>query len=846
MSTRPSLFAIFCCETFAPDLSAAVAAEGWTDVTVLAYPVRCGRPPIQWTELTPCLPATSTGAVILGRACLKEIGSPPAGWPQTTIAIQEECFDLVADHALVRESISRGAYLMTPGWLEQWRHHLQTMGFAGHNARTFFQECARELLLLDTGIRSDAPVWLAELAAEVGVPANRLTIGLDHTRLLLLRLVAEWRLTEERATTKRRERQHDRAMADMIGAMDFLGRLALLRKEEEALEGMEQMFRMLFAPELFRVVRVDNGIPCADPTLSDALQTAVNRLSGASWAWTPSGHGFVLRLGPEEQTVGILVVERLAFPEFRERYLGLALNLTGVCGLILQNSRTLQRMRNAENATKQANAELDRFFSMSLDLLCIADMDGHFLRMNRSWETALGYPLAELTNRRFLDFVHPDDMAATLAAMDDLSSGQEVLNFINRYRCRDGSYRWIEWRSAPWRNQLVYAAARDITERRGMEEALHASEEKFRQMFQNMSSGVVVYGAVDEGADFMFLDINASVERIEQVQRTQLVGQRLKNVFPGVEAFGLLEVLRRVWSSGEPEHFPIQFYTDHRICGWRENFVYRLSSGEVVVIYDDITQRKQHEIRLQEVNQELQDFAYVASHDLQEPLRTINSYVGFLREDIGGEENLSPDAQEDMRHITLAAERMVTLIQDLLSYSRSGRLELCNQAVSLNNCLHVALENLRIGIEESGARIEQDDLPMVTGDAPSLTRVLQNLIGNALKFRATGSPCIVRVTSEPAGDRWLIRVIDNGIGMEERHVGQIFQPFKRLHGRKAYPGTGLGLAIVRKIVEIHGGSVQVSSVLGEGSTFTVHLSAWNAAAAEDEPSGNAPDTEKKR
>ena len=144
----------------------------------------------------------------------------------------------------------------------------------------------------------------------------------------------------------------------------------------------------------------------------------------------------------------------------------------------------------AEEALREKTEELDRFFSLALDLLCIARTDGYFLRVNAAWEQTLGYTLAELEGTRFTDLVHPDDLPATLAAMEALSSGQQLLNFASRYRCRDGSYRWIEWRSMPYEGRLIYAAARDITERKAGEEALRASEQRFRSLVEATSDWV--------------------------------------------------------------------------------------------------------------------------------------------------------------------------------------------------------------------------------------------------------------------------------------------------------------------------------------------------------------------
>ncbi len=246
----------------------------------------------------------------------------------------------------------------------------------------------------------------------------------------------------------------------------------------------------------------------------------------------------------------------------------------------------------------------------------------------------------------------------------------------------------------------------------------------------------------------------------------------------------------------------------------------------------DVEERKRAEqqvhdfaSRMEAANQELQNFSYVASHDLQEPLRTMNNYAEFLKEDLK-EACLDDAVREDLRFITGAAARMQTLVQDLLAYSRSGRLEVEGKPVSLNDAMEAARENLRTVIEESGARIAVGDLPRVQGNGAALTSVLQNLLGNAVKFHRPGVAPEIEISAEPEGDRWRIRITDNGIGMEEKYLERIFQPFNRLHGKKAYPGSGLGLAIARKIIEKHGGVIRAESTLDQGSSFILTLPGW--------------------
>jgi PAS domain S-box-containing protein len=215
-------------------------------------------------------------------------------------------------------------------------------------------------------------------------------------------------------------------------------------------------------------------------------------------------------------------------------------------------------------------------------------------------------------------------------------------------------------------------------------------------------------------------------------------------------------------------------------------------------------------------NAELEQFAYVASHDLQEPLRMITSFTQLLVSRYRG--NLDTDADEFIHFIADGAKRMSSLINDLLEYSRVGTRGRPLSPTDCSTVFELACNNLRVAIEEAGATITSDPLPKVMGDEIQLLQLFQNLIGNAVKFRGE-QPVKVHVGVEPQKGNWLFRISDNGIGIEPQHAERIFIIFQRLHNRSQYPGTGIGLAICKKIVERHGGRIWVESEPGAGATF---------------------------
>lgn len=243
----------------------------------------------------------------------------------------------------------------------------------------------------------------------------------------------------------------------------------------------------------------------------------------------------------------------------------------------------------------------------------------------------------------------------------------------------------------------------------------------------------------------------------------------------------------------------------------------------------EIVERKQAEalvrhrtLQLERTNKELGEFTYIASHDLQEPLRTMSSYCSLLKED--AEETLSDDATEDIGFIIDAAKRMQKLIQDLLQLSRVGRIDLKMKTVDLNKCLDRVLHDLESCVRKSGGKIEWNGLPTVRGDFCHLARVFQNLIDNALKFNKNKAP-YVKISARMVGAMWEITVADNGIGMEPKYLEKAFAPFQRLNSAKSFNGSGVGLSICRKIIQRHGGEIVAESVPGKGSKFKFTLKA---------------------
>jgi signal transduction histidine kinase len=243
---------------------------------------------------------------------------------------------------------------------------------------------------------------------------------------------------------------------------------------------------------------------------------------------------------------------------------------------------------------------------------------------------------------------------------------------------------------------------------------------------------------------------------------------------------------------------------------------------------EEIAAREATQAALQRSNAELEQLAYVASHDMQEPLRMVASYLQLIEERY--RDRLDADGHEFIGYAVDGAKRMQALINDLLAYSRVSTKARPSEPTDANAVVGAALANLRVAIDESAARITYSSLPWVMGDATQLLQLFQNLIANAIKFKRDEPP-EVHIDAEPTDGMWLFSVRDNGIGIAPEYFERIFVLFQRLHSRREYPGTGIGLALCKKIVERHGGRIWVESHVGAGSTFRFTLQ--RAVLAQD-------------
>jgi PAS domain S-box-containing protein len=372
-------------------------------------------------------------------------------------------------------------------------------------------------------------------------------------------------------------------------------------------------------------------------------------------------------------------------------------------------------------------------------------------------------------------------------------------------------------------SQLYEKAQNEIAERKVAQEALELSEIRFRSIFEGVEDAIFVESLKGE-----ILEVNNRACEMFGYDREEFLTKTVVDLVPAGHTAvipdenadeGIPDIpIETVNVRANGEKFPVELTARLQTIG---------DQTVMLAVVRDISDRKEadqtlelYRTELERSNEELAQFAYVASHDLQEPLRMVSSFMELLS--MKYQDELDKDANEYIAFAIDGAQRMQRLIKDLLAYSRVGTRGKPFEPTDCNEVIDVVLTNLQVAIEESSAQISHDPLPTVLADEGQLVQLFQNLVGNAIKFIKDDSP-VIQIRSELKGDDWLFSVQDNGIGIASEDFERIFGVSQRLHSIEEYPGTGLGLAISKKIVERHGGRIWVESELGKGSTFYISI-----------------------
>lgn len=472
--------------------------------------------------------------------------------------------------------------------------------------------------------------------------------------------------------------------------------------------------------------------------------------------------------------------------------------------------------------------ELQLIFDAVPARIWYKDDKNNILKLNREAARSMGGKVEDFEGKNTAEFF---PTMADKYLNDDLEvirSGKPLYDIIEKYVPTEGDIGWIKTDKVPFLDKAthktnVLVISQDITSQRSIEESLRKSEELNGLVLKGMGVGIWDW---DLGQNKIYCS------------------QKLREIL-GLENYGLVVDFAEFQAMVHPDDRDrVMLAIEEHFAGRQPyDLQYRMSPtpdkeswvhvcGQVqwdgqgkpirmVGSLSNITEKKYAEDQLVRSNLELERFAYIASHDLQEPARIVSNFSQLMEEE--GRDKLDDDMKEYLGFIRKSSARMQDMIQDLLDYSRASQATQQFENVNARQVVTEVIETLELNIQNAHATVTYDDLPIVYVTRVRFLRLLQNLVGNAIKYSKPGVPPEIHIVAEDMGDEWLFTVSDNGIGVKEEYLEQIFILFKRLHSAAEYEGTGIGLAVCKKIVEGFGGRIWATSTYGQGTDmhFTV-------------------------
>ena len=493
-------------------------------------------------------------------------------------------------------------------------------------------------------------------------------------------------------------------------------------------------------------------------------------------------------------------------------------------------SKLLERSIKYSIERKKAEEKIQIFANIvesSDDAIITKSFDGTIISWNKGAERIYGYPSSEIVGKSISLLESGSFKGETKRLIGKIKKGERIRHYETLRLKKDGELINVSITLSPvfdTSGELVAIStiARDITERKMAEKEL-----KLANMYNRSLIEASLDPLVTIGPDGKINDVNYSTELITGCSRDELIGTDFSDYFTEPEK--AREVYQQVFQDEKVFNYALEIkHRDGHVTPVLYNAsVYEDESGDVIGVFAaarDITERKHAEKKLKEIigelersNDELQQFAYITSHDLQEPLRTIASYTQLIERRYKGQ--LDADADDFIDFIVGAAVRMKDMIQGLLYYSRVGTKGGELKPVNTEKLLKIVLSNLNASIEENGVIVTFDTLPVVVADEAQLVQLFQNLISNAIKFKRSNEYPRIHISARQNENEYVFSVRDNGIGIEPQYFNRIFEVFKRLHTMVEYEGTGIGLSISKRIIERHGGRMWVESEVDIGSVF---------------------------
>jgi PAS domain S-box-containing protein len=507
------------------------------------------------------------------------------------------------------------------------------------------------------------------------------------------------------------------------------------------------------------------------------------------------------------------------------------------------NNRDITDRKMVEEALRESYERIEDLYNNAPCGYHSLDRDGIFVRINDTELRWLGYTRDEIIAKiKFSDIITSDGLRTFEENFPIFKSRGWIKDLEFEMVRKDGTLLPVLLSASAIKDEngnfiMSRSTMFDITERKKIEE-LHA---RLAAIVESSDDAII-----GEDLNGIVTDWNRGAESIYGFRAEEIVGQPISTLVPPGNADEILQILQNISHGESLEHYetvrvrkdgkqinvsltisPIEDSAGNIIGASaiaRDITDLKLTAEELTNYrehLEDLVKQRTAELEkmtheLARSNADLQQFAYAASHDLQEPLRTVAGFVKLLEKRYRGK--LDEQADEFIKYACDGVERMQLLIKDLLIYSQVDTKEKVFEPTNCSVTLESAIRSLRSAIEENKAEVTYDPLPTVMADASQMSRLFQNLVGNAIKFH-NRKRARVHASAERKGDEWIFSVRDNGIGIDPKQAERIFVIFQRLHSREEYPGTGVGLAICKRIVERHGGRIWVESELGKGSTF---------------------------
>ncbi|RDI72412.1 PAS domain S-box protein [Halopelagius longus] len=490
--------------------------------------------------------------------------------------------------------------------------------------------------------------------------------------------------------------------------------------------------------------------------------------------------------------------------------------------------RDITRQKERERALEESEAKFRMLTENLEEMVWISDPGTRdVLYLNPAYEEIYGRDREPIYDdpATFLEAVHPEDRRRVETAYDEIP--EEGIDEEFRIVRPDGEIRWLDARAGVVRNEgeeRIVGIAEDVTERVERERKLEESERRYRTLVEDFPDGAVAL--FDE--DLRYTAAGGQLLKEDDIDPEDRIGASIRELYPD-DLVEQVEPYFRAALDGEASTFETEY------AGWNlfnRTLPVRNADDEVyagMLVVRNVTKRREYERKLEESNERLEQFAYAASHDLQEPLRMVSSYLRLLERRY--EDALDEDGEEFLEFAVDGADRMREMIEGLLQYSRVDTRGNPFEAVELDAVFENVRRDLQMKISESDADITAERLPRVYGDRSQLKQVLQNLLANAIDYSGDDPPR-AHVSAERDGEEWVVSVRDEGIGIDPADADRVFEVFQSLHAPDEHSGTGIGLALCERIVERHGGRIWVESEPGEGATFSFTLP--TVASASDD------------